>query len=156
MRAMSCQTVRNSMSEFLDRRVTGEEHTRVVRHLARCRECATHLDKLTQMRRSLQGLPTAPVPNRLRTQLLVLASRERARWNATKTFPLAVRNWVQNVRFSMDNLMRPLALPFAGGVLSALLLFGMLVPTLGFHHNVRNDVPTSLYTAATQIGRAHV
>ena len=49
----------------------------------------------------------------------------------------------------IDNLMKPLALPFAGGLASALFLFGVLVPTLGFHHNFRNDVPIALYTDAS-------
>jgi hypothetical protein len=145
---MSCQTVRKSLSEFLDQRVAGEERIRVAEHLARCRECATYLDELSELRTGLKGLPVAPVPDRLRTELLVLASRERARWNSMRTLPLALRAWSQSIRFSMDNLMRPLALPFAGGVLSALFLFSMLVPTLGFRPSVGADVPIRIYTSA--------
>jgi hypothetical protein len=39
--------------------------------------------------------------------------------------------------------MRPVALPVAGGVLSALLLFGALVPTLIFRHEIGNESPLS-------------
>jgi hypothetical protein len=40
-----------------------------------------------------------------------------------------------------------MALPFAGGVLSALVMFAILVPSLAFPHNFRNDVPLwSIYT----------
>ena len=45
--------------------------------------------------KSLKSLPPAAVPERLRTQLQVLASRERARWNATKTVSLALHNWAR-------------------------------------------------------------
>jgi hypothetical protein len=83
--------------------------------------------------------------------LQVLASRERARWNATKTVPLALSTWAVNIKLAIDNLMRPLAVPLAGGLASALLSFGLLVPTLGFRPSVMNDVPTGLYTAATLV-----
>jgi hypothetical protein len=148
---MSCQTVRKSISEFLDQRVAGEERTRVAEHLARCRECATYLDRLSEQRTGLKRLASAPVPERLQTQLLVLASRERARWNAHRTLPLALRSWAQSMKLTLDNMMRPLALPFAGGVMSALFLFGVLVPTLGFRPNVGRDVPIRLYTSAALV-----
>ena len=48
--AMSCQTVRNSISEFLDHRLAGDERTRVAQHLAECRECAAHLEELSELR----------------------------------------------------------------------------------------------------------
>lgn len=148
---MSCQTVRKLLSEFLDHRLAGSRRTRVALHLAGCHECAAYLQDLTESRESLRSLPPAALPRQLRTQLQVLASRERARWNATKTLPLAWHTWTAGVRLTADNLMRPLALPFAGGLVSALLLFSLLVPTLGFRRSVMNDVPTSLYTAATLV-----
>lgn len=148
---MSCQRVRNSLSEFLDHGVAGDERARVAGHLAACRECAAHLRQLSALRDGLKSLPEAPVPGRLRTQLQVLASRERARWNATKTLPLALHAWAVNIKLAVDNLMRPLALPFAGGLVSAILLFSLLVPTLGFRPTILNDVPTGFYTAATLV-----
>lgn len=148
---MSCRTVRDSMTEFLDQRMGGEKRIRMARHLARCRECAMRLEQLTQTRHALRSLPVAPVPARLQTRLLVLASHERARWNATGTWARAWRTWSQNAKLMLDNLMRPLALPFAGGVLSALCLFGMLLPTLGFRPIILNDVPLGLYTEATLV-----
>jgi hypothetical protein len=40
--------------------------------------------------------------------------------------------------------------------MSALFLFGVLVPTLGFRPSIRNDVPIRLYTAATLVEVAPV
>ncbi len=148
---MSCQTVRKSVSAFLDQGVAGKERTRVAQHLAECRECATYLDQLSQLRQGLQSLPVAPVPWRLRTQLQIVASRERARWNSTKTLPLAWGNLTSNIKLAVDNLMRPLALPLTGGLVSAVLLFSLLVPTLGFRPVVGKDVPIGFYTAATLV-----
>jgi anti-sigma factor RsiW len=143
--------VRKSLSEFLDHRVAGDERTRMAGHLAACRECAAHLRRLSQLRDSLKSLPSVAVPEPLRTELQVLASHERARWNATKTLSLAVHTWAVNLKLFIDNLMRPLALPLAGGLVSALFLFSLLVPTLGFKPSVLNDVPTGFYTAATLV-----
>jgi hypothetical protein len=148
---MSCQTVQNSLSEFLDHRVSGDERTRVALHLDGCRECAAHLRLLSELRNGLKSLPEAELPEHLRMQLRVLASHQRAQWNATKTLSLAWHNWAANIRLAVDNLMRPLAVPLAGGLASAILLFSLLVPTLGFRPSVMNDVPTVLYTAATLV-----
>jgi len=146
---MSCQIVRGSLSEFLDRRLVGNERTRVALHLAECRECTAHLRGLSKARESLRSLPSAPVPQPLGTQLQVLASREMARRNAGM-----LRKWLTKGGLAVDNLMRPLALPLAGGLASALLMFGLLVPTLGFRPSVMNDVPTGLYTSAALVETA--
>lgn len=148
---MSCQGVRKSLSEYLDQQLAREERTRVAEHLARCRDCATQMDEMEGLRTGLRELSVAPVPEYLRTQLLVLASREKVRRNATRTLPLALRSCGQRLRFVLDNMMRPLALPFAGGVVSALFLFSMLVPTLGFRPSIGTDVPIRIYTSAALV-----
>ena len=143
---MNCQTVRNALSGFLDQELAGAERIRVEGHLAQCRVCAAHFAELSALRGGLQSLPVMPVPQRLRVELRIAASRARARASSAGKLPLALQTWVVGLRLAIDNLMRPLALPFAGGLLSALLLFGVLVPVLGFRPAVRNDVPTMFYT----------
>ena len=59
-----------------------------------------YLRGLSDLRDGLKSLPPAPVPQRLRTQLQVLASHERARWNATKTLPLALHAWAANIKLA--------------------------------------------------------
>ena len=50
----------------------------------------------------------------------------------------------------MTNFMRPMAIPFAGGVLSAVVLFSMwLVPTYPLRANNAFDIPTMLSTEAS-------
>ena len=56
--------------------------------------------------------------------------------------------WASRFRLVVDNLMRPLAVPFTGGLASAIFLFGLLVPNLGFLRSDLNDVPTPLSTEA--------
>ncbi|HWQ54808.1 MAG TPA: hypothetical protein VN442_14070 [Bryobacteraceae bacterium] len=103
----------------------------------------------------LQSLPVAAPPPTLATRLQVSASHERARRLARVDFPTRFENWVARARLYMDNLMRPVALPFAGGLASALFLFMMLVPTLCFQFNFRNDVPiNAFYTEPTLVEAA--
>jgi hypothetical protein len=83
-------------------------------------------------------------PPRLSESLRVMASRERARLLQGRQMPLSDR-----ARLFVDNLMRPLALPFAGGIFSAVVLFGMwVIPTYPLRGSIAGDVPTVLTTQA--------
>jgi hypothetical protein len=96
--------------------------------------------------RVLRGLgPLVPPPG-LRTSLRILASRALSR-RSTKA-------WLDSLRLFADNLARPLALPFAGGVFSTVILFSMwLVPTYPMRVAASGfDVPTGLTTEATVKG----
>ena len=92
----------------------------------------------------LRSLPSRVPPAGLTTSLRVLASRERRRRDAA---------WVDRAHLVVNNLMRPLALPFAGGVFSTVVLFSMwLVPTYPMRGETGFDVPTMLTTEATVKG----
>ena len=95
----------------------------------------------------LRSLRRRQPPPELTMKLRVLASREVAR--RQRTLFERVTEWLDHARVSTDNLMRPLALPFAGGVFSAVALFSMcVVPTYPLRVDNRTDVPTMLYTGA--------
>jgi len=101
---------------------------------------------LGQVLRSLR--PRVPPPG-LTTSLRVLASREQQR--------RAGSDWRDRVRLFGSNLMRPLALPLAGGVFSTVVLFSMwLVPTYPMRGASTFDVPTVLTTQATIKGTGPV
>jgi len=95
--------------------------------------------------RVLRGLRPLVPPARLSTSLRVLASRELSRRSG--------KAWLDHVRLFADNLARPLALPFAGGVFSTVILFSMwLVPMYPMRAASGFDVPTILTTEATVKG----
>ena len=95
--------------------------------------------------RVLRGISPLVPPPMLSTSLRVLASRELSRRSS--------KGWLDRVRLFADNLARPLALPFAGGVFSAVILFSMwLVPTYPMRAASGFDVPTVLTTEATVKG----
>jgi len=100
--------------------------------------------------RALRSLPRRVPPADFTSSLRVVASRERLR--------ALGRNIVFADRFRLffDNLMRPLALPFAGGVFSTVVLFSILMPMYPVHASSTTDVPTGLRTEAALLVTAPI
>jgi hypothetical protein len=146
---MSCQFVQESMSSYLDNRLTETVRKRVALHLTVCQECAAAQGRTAQVRAGLRSLPVAVAPKRLVTDLQVLASKELVRRRNMGSLPALMQFLAERARLIVDNLMRPLAVPFAGGLTSALFIFGTLVPYLGLLRDPANDKPTALYTEAS-------
>lgn len=100
--------------------------------------------------RALRSLPARIPPAGLTTSLRVIASRERQRFLERRTPWQAVATWYQNASFNATEVMRSTALPFAGGVFTAVILFSTwLVPTYPLHAKSTFDVPTMLTTEAS-------
>ena len=100
--------------------------------------------ELTQL---LRRLPARVPPEGLTTSLRVIASRQRLRQSRSRID--LFEDWMTKLEFSFRNLMRPIALPAAGGLFSAVALFGtLLVPTYPLRPNNNLDIPTNLSTEA--------
>src|SRR5580700_7101900 len=94
---------------------------------------------------ALHALPARIPPPGLTTSLRVIASRHRQRQSSRSSV-----TWRDRARLFATNLMRPLALPFAGGVFSTVVLFSTyLIPTYPVRGTGATDVPTALSTEAT-------
>lgn len=145
---MRCSTVQASLSAYVDGYLPEETRAAVGAHLAACRPCALRYEELVSLRRSLRSFAPVRPPLGLRTELQILASRERVRAEIVASFGSRVSYWRERLKLSFDNLMRPLAVPFAGGLASAVFLFSTLMPTLGFHRDLTDDVTLSLYQEA--------
>jgi hypothetical protein len=129
---MSCENVQERISLLLDGQVAAAEREYMLAHTVVCRECGTHLEALQTQRALLRKMAQAPVPVALDAKLRVLASHERERQLARISVRERVRRMAANVNLAFDNLARPVALPLTGGLVSALLLFGLMMPTLNF------------------------
>lgn len=97
----------------------------VSQHLAECRECDARARELMELRKLLRKLPESQVPARLASQLRVVASHEQARRTATRW-----QRFLWSWELAMDNLMRPVAIPFAGGIVAAIFAFSLITPSL--------------------------
>jgi hypothetical protein len=142
---MECWSVKQRVSAYLDGAVSAEERRMLKRHLSGCRECALESEQYSQVREKLRSLPQRMPPADLTTRLRVVASKVRM-----ESFGGASpwSRWRDRVELSLRNLMRPLALPAAGGLCSAVFLFSTLVPMFksAFAMSESGDIPTTLTT----------
>jgi hypothetical protein len=84
------------------------------------------------------------IPEALAGRLRVLASHERERRLRRASLSALMRHWGSWVWLCFDNMMRPRALPIAGGVISALLLVGVWLPALASNQS-SDDVPLATW-----------
>ncbi len=118
-------------------------------HLQECMDCALEVHQAGRLRSALRALPRKQPPARLRTALAVIASQEQQRRQRRRSPRRVLAECAAWLNLWSDNLVRPLALPFAGGLASAIFLFTMLVPSFAVQAGtVTNDVPTLLTTEA--------
>jgi hypothetical protein len=143
---MNCERVRKILAAAADRGVADG----IVLHLEHCRQCAHYAREVSDLNVALHCLPSKTPPARLITQLQILASRERMRQLSRGTLTGLVRFWAGELYLLFDNLMRPFAIPFAGGLVSALFLFTMLAPGLHAPRSNSNDVLLSGLFGQTQ------
>jgi anti-sigma factor RsiW len=137
---MSCDNVQERVSSILDRDVPVAERENVLAHIGSCRDCSTYLETQQEMRATLRRLSRPPVPADLTAKLRVVASHERQRHLRKVSLSARWQAFQDRVQLVLDNMMRPLALPFAGGLVSSIMMFGLLVPSLTFQHAFADQV----------------
>ncbi|HEY1336143.1 MAG TPA: zf-HC2 domain-containing protein [Bryobacteraceae bacterium] len=144
---MSCEKVQERISSLLDRKLAAGEVGSVQAHIESCRACGERYESMAKLRMAMRRMNSSPMPAGLAGRLRVLASHESARRIAHANMSARWKEWRWRFRLAFDNMMRPVALPFAGGLFAATLLFSMLVPSLSFAHNFFGDEPpAALYT----------
>ena len=141
---MSCANPLEMVSSLLDGRMAAGEQENALAHLKSCRLCNARFQSAHHLRQSLRDMNQPPIPDGLTGQLRVLASHERERRLRYATPSALFRHWAARVWLCFDNMMRPRALPFAGGVISALLLVGVWFPAMAYKQSV-DDVPLSTW-----------
>jgi hypothetical protein len=136
---MKCTIAKRNIPAYLDNAVSEQERRQLRSHLRNCRSCADACEGYTQVRDAVRSLPEPEVPGVLTTRLRMLASLEHSR-----RIGLA-RTWWKRCTFRLNNLMRPIAVPLAGGFAAAVLLFSAFVPLYG-QPSVSSDVPCVVFT----------
>lgn len=146
---MMCYGIDRKISGYVDRRLSARERSELRGHFAECGQCRAHVQQIERVRSQIRRMRSRAIPPELAVSLRVIASREASRRRLGEYLGLP---GVMMRRFNlwMENLMRPLAIPFAGGLVSAVFLFSMLIPTLTIlRGDSAADVPTMLSTEAS-------
>lgn len=118
---MTCWRTRRRITDYVDGRLRGNDRSRMAAHLAQCETCSQYMEDLACVRSTLRDLGEAVPPTRLRTELLVTASRVRE---------IACTSWLERIwnrwKLRVHEIMRPLTIPATGGLLSSFVLFAVL------------------------------
>lgn len=142
---MSCENVRNLIASMVDRRVSPDEREFAIAHMETCAGCSSRYEDLLSMRAALRHMAPPPIPEKLGARLRNAAAYERVRQLSRASSASRRQRWIAQIQLAFDNMMRPAALPFAGGVLSAALAFGLLVPNLSFAHHFGPGPATQIF-----------
>jgi len=147
----SCDAARRRTLLYQEGHLPLDEMARMRRHLAECAECSEASAPVYNLRQNLASLPPPAAPADLRTRLSVKASRAAADRRRRRSLQTLWKTWVADWKLWTDNLMRPLAIPTAGGFASAMFLFGVFASGIGMPMCTAThlDVPTGLYTEAS-------
>lgn len=137
---------------LLDGKITAGEEENAWAHLRSCQACYARFQYARELREGLRSMSRTPAPGGLIAQLRALAFRDRELRLRRVSFSLLFRRWAVRMRLRFDDLMRPVALPVAGGLISALLLVGMWVPVMAAKQSV-NDVPLPAWLCAGPSGK---
>jgi hypothetical protein len=143
---MSCENVQPLISSLIDRRVAGVQREEALAHLDSCRTCSSEYESMRIQRAALRGLAAPPVPAMLEGKLRVLASHERARRLVRRNWAARMAHWRGLAALHLGDLMRPVALPVAGGLVSALLMFAVLMPCMTYAHFSTIEPPSAVFT----------
>ena len=96
----------------------------------------------------VRRLPLRTSPAGLNTSLRVIASRERQRRIEGHGVRQVCASWLSRTLLTLQDVLRPLALPATGGIFSAVVLFSMwVVPTYPLRAKISTDIPTNLSTS---------
>jgi hypothetical protein len=130
----SCTEIREQFTDFLDDRCTRDQLRSIRFHLEYCGACGAELAQAQAIQAELRALPKRRVPAELALQMRVRVSQrlhER----------LLSALWMQ-----FDNVFRPLVIPASGGILTAVIFFGLIMGTQFVPRSTLPDVPLALVT----------
>ena len=135
---MKCSDMRPLLSLYLDGATSREERQAVELHLRTCAACSGQYEELRRTHTLVASIGRKQAPPELALRVRVALSQEMAAARRSRWTGLAVR---------FENAMNAFMVPAAAGVVTAVIVFGLLigllVPTAMRNSN---DVPTMLYT----------
>lgn len=144
---MECVHVHNVVSVLLDGTEPETQRRELAQHASDCPSCSQALNDQRRLRLALLHMPAKKPSEHLEASLRVMASRERQRRIHQLNLSNRIAAWKESLRLSAKNMMQPFALPVAGGLASALLLFAILLPDFPMVATpIIDDVPTALFT----------
>lgn len=141
---MNCRQALRHLPGYLDGAIRSYDHIRVSEHLDSCADCREQLERFRRLAVCLAHVQPISAPPDLATQIRVKASQDR-------TFRDSARHIWSRAKMVFENILEPLAVPATGGIVTALVVFVLLVQNtlvgvpMGF---VPDDLPLNLVQPA--------
>lgn len=141
---MTCREVGRHLPGYMDGAGPTGQHASVRVHLENCASCRADLESYRRLAHVLAGAKPMMPPANLATRIRVEASR-------VQVYKQSSRPILSRARMFFEHILRPLAVPATGGLLTAAFVFTFLVQSLivGMPMgNIPNDLPTDLIQPA--------
>jgi len=135
---MSCSEAKLLFSPYLDGAVTGGQMRILSEHLASCGLCRQEYVSLQATQRLLARMGPRKAPSDLALRLRVAISQEVARTR---------RPYLEYLQMRVENLLNAFMVPATAGLVTAVVVFVMLMGFLAPLRAGSADVPLLLYTA---------
>jgi hypothetical protein len=122
---MNCSEAQRYLPGYMDGAILARERAHLRRHLDSCGNCRRELERYHVLAAHLARVEPVIAPADLAMKIRVQASRKRSAWAGIGEL------WAR-ARLVSQNILKPLAVPATGGVLTAIAVFvfvtqGMLV-----------------------------
>jgi len=137
---MTCTEIRKLFSPYLDGRVSGSEMLALTGHVEQCSSCAREYAATQRAQQLLARMGRKKAPADLALKLRLAISREAAQQRRPRFEGALVR---------FQNGLNAFMVPATAGLVSAVLIFGLLLGFFALPAELRadsGDVPLMLYT----------
>jgi putative zinc finger protein len=137
---MTCTEIRKLISPYLDGRVSGSEMLALTGHVEQCSLCAREYAAMQRTQQLLARVGRKKAPADLALKLRLAISREAAQQRRPRFEGALVR---------FQNGLNAFMVPATAGLVSAVLIFGLLLGFFALPAELRadsGDVPLMLYT----------
>ena len=148
---MNCAQALRLLPGYLDGALPdhpgSEAHIRVRRHLESCLRCRQERERYLELSMMMSSVAAIKPPENLGVCIRVAVAKARE----TEGFAGRSRRWKNSFDLVVANLLEPLAIPAAAGVLVALVVFSMMYQVLGMSLPLAaaaSDAPTNLLQPA--------
>ena len=141
---MNCREALRDLPGYLDGAIPSPAHIRLSEHLDLCAACRVELQRFRRLAVCMANLQPVAAPPDLATRIRVRASQTRSIWSG-------MQHALERVKLVCKNILEPLAVPATGGIITALVVFVLLVQNtmvgvpLG---SVPDDLPLNLVQPA--------
>ncbi len=142
---MNCREAQRRIPGYFDGAIDAADHVGLCEHLRSCGDCREELEQYRLLTSQLASLEAVPAPADLAVRIRINALERPSRWSGLS------RLWARALLTS-QNILEPLAVPATGGILTALVVFALVVESLvmgiPMGRPIPNDQPLNLVQPA--------